>query len=142
MERRNDSGSVTVTVVDGSDRTDFTTFSKAAYSALGGNLDTGMLPIVLSLSKDAAAAAKKVAAVNVASSATSVVAAATPEKTSAPEVPASTVAQQQKSSEKVTQAPTSTVDAAASSVAAKKAYGAFRALLLSSVSPERRLTSA
>ncbi|KAK4332564.1 expansin family protein [Rhodotorula toruloides] len=122
--------SVTVTVVDGSDRTDFTTFSKAAYSALGGNLDTGMLPIVLSLSKDAAAAAKKVAAVNVASSATSVVAAATPEKTSAPEVPASTVAQQQKSSEKVTQAPTSTVDAAASSVAAKKAYESQQAQVL------------
>ncbi|BGP29098.1 hypothetical protein JCM10296v2_000836 [Rhodotorula toruloides] len=123
--------SVTVTVVDGSDRTDFTTFSKAAYSALGGNLDTGMLPIVLSLSKDAAAAAKKVAAVNVASSATSVVAAsAQPDKTSAPEVPASTVAQQQKSSDKVTQAPTSTVDAAASSAAAKKAYESQQAQIL------------
>ncbi|BGO93119.1 hypothetical protein NBRC10512v2_005408 [Rhodotorula toruloides] len=125
--------SVTVTVVDGSDRTDFTTFSKAAYSALGGNLDTGMLPIVLSLSKDAAAAAKKVAVVNVASSATSVVAAASaqPEKTSAPAVPASTVvAQQQKSSDKVTQAPTSTVDAVASSAAAKKAYESQQAQVL------------
>lgn len=133
--------SVTVTVVDGSDRTDFTTFSKAAYSALGGNLDTGMLPIVLSLSKDAAAAAKKVAVVNVATSATSVVAAASaqPEKTSAPAVPASTVvAQQQKSSDKVTQAPTSTVDAVASSAAAKKAYGAFARF--APCPPERRLT--
>ncbi|BGP21891.1 hypothetical protein JCM10295v2_000768 [Rhodotorula toruloides] len=112
--------SVTVTVVDGSDRTEFTTFSKAAYAALGGNLDTGMLPVVLSLSKGAAKAAQKIAAVNsVASSATSAVAAATPAKTSAPVVPASTA--QETSTGKVTQAPT-TVDAAASSAAAKKAY--------------------
>lgn len=118
--------SVTVTVVDGSDRTDYTTFSKAAYSALGGNLDTGMLPVVLSLSKDAAAAAKKVAAVNVAaSSATSAAAAAAAPSAQAP---TTTAAPAPSSQVKVAvQAPTTTaVDAAASSAAAKKAYGASR----------------
>lgn len=121
--------SVTVTVVDGSDRTDFTTFSKAAYSALGGNLDTGMLPVVLSLSKDAAAAAaKKVAAVNVDAAASSATSAAAAAAAPSAQAPTTTAAPAPSSQVKVAvQAPTTTaVDAAASSAAAKKAYGASR----------------
>ncbi|GAA6005936.1 RlpA-like double-psi beta-barrel domain-containing protein [Rhodotorula paludigena] len=37
--------SVTVTVVTAANRDEYTTFSKAAYEALGGDFDTGMLPV-------------------------------------------------------------------------------------------------
>ncbi|GAA5953348.1 hypothetical protein JCM8115_000502 [Rhodotorula mucilaginosa] len=72
--------SVSVVVVDGSDRSEYATFSKAAYLALGGNLDTGMLPITLSLSPAAAKAvvadassASSLSSASSAKSATSVV---------------------------------------------------------------------
>ncbi|GAA5821269.1 hypothetical protein JCM3770_007390 [Rhodotorula araucariae] len=63
--------SVTVTVVDASNRGDFTTFSKAAYLALGGDADVGMLPISLSLSEEAVAAVAADASASVAASASS-----------------------------------------------------------------------
>ena len=41
--------SITATVIGASDRTAYTTFSRAAYQALGGNLDSGELPIEFQL---------------------------------------------------------------------------------------------
>ncbi|GAA5880278.1 hypothetical protein JCM3774_002477 [Rhodotorula dairenensis] len=41
--------SITATVIGASDRTAYTTFSRAAYQALGGDLDSGELPIEFQL---------------------------------------------------------------------------------------------
>lgn len=49
--------SVTATVYGGSDRDDYTTFSQAAYLALGGDLDAGVLDVEFSLGAAAPAAA-------------------------------------------------------------------------------------
>ncbi|GAA5845670.1 hypothetical protein JCM9279_006067 [Rhodotorula babjevae] len=48
---------VTATVYGGSDRDEYTTFSQAAYLALGGDLDAGVLDVEFSLGAAAAAAA-------------------------------------------------------------------------------------
>ncbi|GAA5821045.1 hypothetical protein JCM3770_004350 [Rhodotorula araucariae] len=58
---------ITATVVGASDRDDYTTFSKAAFLALGGDLDTGMLAVELSLGDAAAAEAVHSASVSKAS---------------------------------------------------------------------------
>ncbi|GAA5871812.1 hypothetical protein JCM3774_000306 [Rhodotorula dairenensis] len=68
--------SVSVVVVDGSDRSSYATFSKTAYLALGGDLDAGMLPITLTLSQAAAEAAVAEAAASAPGSASAAVAAA------------------------------------------------------------------
>ncbi|BGP42396.1 hypothetical protein JCM10450v2_006490 [Rhodotorula kratochvilovae] len=58
---------ITATVIGASDRDDFTTFSKAAYVALGGDLDTGMLAIQFSLGDETAAEVVQSASVSKAS---------------------------------------------------------------------------
>ncbi|GAA6044101.1 hypothetical protein JCM8097_008437 [Rhodosporidiobolus ruineniae] len=45
--------SVTATVVDASNRDDYTIFSSSAYTALGGDLDVGELAVTFSFSSDA-----------------------------------------------------------------------------------------
>ncbi|TNY18664.1 hypothetical protein DMC30DRAFT_41578 [Rhodotorula diobovata] len=142
--------SVTVTVVDGSDRDAFTTFSKSAYLALGGDADVGMLPIKLSLSKEANSAVLAAAAAVVdddktsstkdsSSSSKAVVAASSSSEdaessVAATSAPAKTTAAPVAST---TVAPTSSFDsesaaaaAAASSKASAKAYQSEQAAIL------------
>lgn len=54
--------SITATVIGASDRTAYTTFSRAAYEALGGNLDSGELPIEFELVDGTAPASASVTA--------------------------------------------------------------------------------
>lgn len=78
--------SVSVVVIDGSDRSSYATFSKTAYLALGGDLDTGMLPITLTLSEaaaDAAVAGVSASAPGSASAAIAAVSSTTDKATSA-----------------------------------------------------------
>ncbi|GAA5880280.1 hypothetical protein JCM3774_002478 [Rhodotorula dairenensis] len=54
--------SITATVIGASDRTAYTTFSRAAYQALGGDLDSGELPIRFQLVDGKAPASASVTA--------------------------------------------------------------------------------
>ncbi|GAA5842484.1 hypothetical protein JCM9279_005399 [Rhodotorula babjevae] len=128
--------SVTVTVVDGSDRTAFTTFSKSAYLALGGDADVGMLPIQLTLSKEANAgvvAAAGVVANNDSSSSSSKASSAKEASSSAKdvEVPAATTAAPAKTTAapaaSTTPAPTTSYDSESAAAASKAAASAAAA---------------
>ena len=123
---------MTVTVVDGSDRTAFTTFSKSAFLALGGDADVGMLPIQLTLSKEANAGVVAAAGV-VAHDGSSSKASSSQEASSSAkkvesqdaEVPAATSAAPVKTTAapaaSTTPAPTTSYDSASAAAASKAA---------------------
>ncbi|KPV78609.1 uncharacterized protein RHOBADRAFT_51056 [Rhodotorula graminis WP1] len=132
--------SVTVTVVDGSDRTAFSTFSKSAFLALGGDADVGMLPIQITLSKEANAGVVAAAGVVANGDSSSSKASSSKEKASSSakqveskdvEVPVATTAAPAKTTAapaaSTTPAPTTSYDSQSAAAASKAAASAAAA---------------